>query len=156
MALILSAFVLYTRWDDSRRSEPPRIERTVLASGAPPAGITPEVSVLLARRGDLHLSAQQVGALTRLQAEWQRVSTADRESAGRAAAEFRSWMAQAGKRGRVAMADIQQHGAELSAVSARIARRQRVYWESALRLLTGKQRKQAVRLPFLLPKVSPP
>ncbi len=147
IALILSAFVVYTRWQEQARRTPPRIERTVLSdSTKPDEGIIPEISSLLSRREELKLSAQQVKQIEKLQAEWERVATPLREQANRAAGQFRAWMDEAQKRGRVAMNEVQERGAEVRELSAQLVQQRRAYWQSALKLLTEEQRAQVERM----------
>ncbi len=143
IALILSAFVLYNRYQEQARRTPPRLERTVLSdTDKPGAGVIPEVSSLLARREELKLSAQQAKEIEKLQAEWERVSAPLREQADRAAEQFKAWMDEAQKRGRVAMSEVQERSAEVRELSAQLVRQHRTYWQSALKLLTEKQRAQ--------------
>jgi hypothetical protein len=147
IALVLSAFVVYTRWQEQARRTPPRIERTVLSdTDKPNAGIIPEISSLLARREELKLSAQQVKEIEKLQAEWERVAAPLREQADRAAGQFRAWMDEAQKRGRVAMNEVQERGAEVRELSAQLVQQRRAYWQSALKLLTEEQRAQVERM----------
>lgn len=144
IALVISAVVVYYRYQEQNWRQPPRIERTVV-SDKPSAGVVPEISSLLLRREELKLSAQQVKEIEELQAEWQRASTSLHEKADKAAEQFKRWMDEAQKRGHVAIDEVQQHGAEVSALSAELVRQRRVYWESAMKLLTEEQRKQIER-----------
>ncbi len=146
IALLLSGFVFYTRWEDARRHQLPRIERTVAGgpAGRPGEGIAPEIATLLARREALGLSGAQVRDLERLQAEWERVSAPSRRAAEHAAREFRQWMGKTQQRQVTRIGDIQEHGAALSALSAEAARVRRTYWQSALQTLTAEQRERAL------------
>ncbi|MCS6861022.1 MAG: hypothetical protein NZT92_11965 [Abditibacteriales bacterium] len=145
VALILSAFVLYNRYQEPA-GRAPRIERTVLSDvGKAEAGVIPEISSLLARREELKLTAQQVKEIEKLQAEWERVSAPLRAQADQAAERFQRWMEEAQQRGGVAIDEVQRRGAEVSALSARIVRQRHVYWESALQLLTAEQRQQMLK-----------
>lgn len=146
IALILSAFVVYARWQEQARRAPPRIERTVVSdTGKAGAGVISEISSLLARRAELRLTAQQVKEIEKLQAGWERVAAPLREQADQAAEQFKRWMDEVQKRGQVAIDEVQRHGAKVRALSAELVQQRRVYWESALRLLAEEQRRQIER-----------
>lgn len=141
VALLISAFVVHTRWQEGARRQAPRIERAIIIDTSKArAGLVPEVSTLLARREQLKLSVLQVAEVKQLQADWERVSAPLRKQAERAAREFRAWMSKAQQHGRVTTTDIQEHGAEVSDLSAKLVQQRLIYWESALQLLTEEQR----------------
>jgi hypothetical protein len=157
LALIVVAGILYARRDEFARhgarrlaEGSPRIDRNsdqrafriIRNTGAPGAGVVPEVSTLLTRRDELKLSAQQVKAIEALQSEGRSVSTPLREEAERAGNEFRVWMQEAEKRGRVTVDQLQQHSATLRAASAQLAEQRRDSWERALKVLTKEQQAQ--------------
>ena len=162
LALIVAAGILYARRDEFARhgarrlaEGSPRIDRNsdkrafriIRNTGAPGAGIVPEVSTLLTRRDELKLSAQQVKAIEALQSEGRSVSTPLREEAERAGNEFRVWMQESEKHGSVTVDQLQQHSAALRAVSAQLAAQRRDDWGRAMTVLTNEQQARLQQRP---------
>lgn len=120
-------------------SAPPIIERQVI--GGEPAHqpyITPEVSWLLQRSSQFHLTQTQTSALTKLRGEWDLKSKLIRTELDSASRDFQAFMRSRG--GRASVSDIQSHSGPVSELSREYSGLRRVYWQKALGVLTKDQR----------------
>ncbi|HEY3298137.1 MAG TPA: hypothetical protein VGK34_05715 [Armatimonadota bacterium] len=141
---IVFALILALQWVITNRKSSdtgrPIIERQVIAVPKTRGEVrVPEIGFVLQNREQLKLSAAQVSDLRKLEVEWNEKSKPLNDLMNRAASDFQSYMKSAGSK--VAMKDIQSHAAPVSELSGQISSLRRVYWEKAIIVLDGKQRR---------------
>ena len=102
---------------------------------SPAAAPAPEVRFLLVHKGELSLTRDQEGRIAKLQAEWEQASAGLRAAGTRASAEAEKHVVGA----KVTSAAIQHASAPVVAVSAELSRLRRLYWDTAVGLLSKAQ-----------------
>lgn len=146
VALVLSVFV-GVKWFGAEtqmrqvRSGPPIVERQLVTSSfEEKSGPTPELKFVFERREKLGLSADQVGKLEKLRAEWEKVYRPKIEEANAAAEKAGGYLQDTHGNRSTPVAHIQKEAGPMIALSGEISAARRSYWSRAVSLLSSEQR----------------
>ena len=151
LLVALAAAIVVVAWMAKQRiretpAGPPVIERRVISIPGAAPGPVPEVKFLIDRSRRLALTARQVGALTDLQAEWEKLYYPKMKEANAAARRVDAYLSRAARNRKTPVAQIQKEAAPLIGLSSEIAAARSRYWGRAVALLTAEQRREADRI----------
>lgn len=143
--LVLLAFVLLQRWQQTRPVAPLPSSPTKAHSLAP---LPREPKWLLEHADELELTDEQREKLKALQRDYEQRTAPLRQRLDKVSKDFQNFMDEAQRRGRaMTMHEIQRQAVDLSSLSHLMAQERKAVWERALMVLTEEQRKRITKSP---------